>query len=270
MIYTFPVGVDNNIEQKVVGYFGQLGLSREEAELYLYILRHGRQTALMISRGLKTGRTKIYAHLDKLACKQLVVVHERHYGTSYEAANPEVIEFLVNEQEREASQLRGSLPDMLHLLSDMRASSPEVSKVVDYRGVDGLKQMRWNINKAGGEFRVFESSDLNKNLDNHFTKKLNQALYLEKKLKSLVITNNFGKGVTPLGIPNVRDLLKTRYIEPKTFKITFETYIYNDCVALLTCDTDDIFGVEFYNPALVSQQKQLFDLIWRMGTSPPQ
>ncbi len=55
---------------------------------------------------------------------------------------------------------------------------------------------------------------------------------------------------------------KVRYIDPVVFKIEFETYIYNSCVALLSYQTDDIFGVEIHNPQLARQQKQLFDLIW--------
>ena len=60
---------------------------------------------------------------------------------------------------------------------------------------------------------------------------------------------------------------KARYIDPKVFTIEFETYIYNNCVALLNYEKDDIFGVEIYNEKLVHQQKQLFNLLWAMSTT---
>ena len=51
------------------------------------------------------------------------------------------------------------------------------------------------------------------------------------------------------------------------FKIEFETYIYNNVVALLSYDKDDIFGVEIHNDKLARQQEQLFDLLWSQAKS---
>lgn len=83
--YTCAMNVDKSPEQKVVAYLKQLGLEQEQALVYLYLLKNGPGTVLAISRGLKTGRTKLYPLLSDLADKQLIAVHERHYGTSYEA-----------------------------------------------------------------------------------------------------------------------------------------------------------------------------------------
>jgi hypothetical protein len=258
--------VENTSAQKLVGYFEQLGLHSEEAQLYLYLLKGGNQTVLAISRGLGTGRTKLYPLLERLADKQLVVVHERHYGTSYEAASPEVVEFLVGERERAASQLRGSLPGMMYMLAGMQQSSPDVSKVIDYRGVDGLKQMNWNLGRAEGEFRVFELAGAHNHLGTHFANKLRYRLYAEKRLKSRDLTNNPEWAVPSPEIPGIVTNSQARYVDPKVFAIRFETFIYNDCVAMLKYDKDDIFGVEIYNPDLAAQQKQLFDLVWGMGS----
>ncbi len=71
----------------------------------VFLLQHGFQTVLTISRGLKTGRTKLYPLLEELAEKQLVTIHERHYGTSYEAQPPEVLELLVADREQKGGKL---------------------------------------------------------------------------------------------------------------------------------------------------------------------
>jgi hypothetical protein len=88
--------------------------SREEAEL-IGIFYDTAPTVLMVSKGLKTGRQN-YIIVERLADKQLVVVHDRHYGTSYEAASPEVIEFLVGEQEREEYTARFAFWNVAHLV----------------------------------------------------------------------------------------------------------------------------------------------------------
>ena len=188
--------VDNSLENKVVGYLKQLGLDREQALVYLFLLQNGPDTVLAISRGLKTGRTKLYPLLEDLSEKQLITIHERHYGTSYEAQNPEVIEFLVSEKEHNAEALRSSLPAALNILQNIQNESPVHTKIIEYKGVDGLKQMNFNLSKAKNEFRVFELAGLDKHLGKHFAQKMRER-YAERKLKSFDLTNNPNRANEP-------------------------------------------------------------------------
>jgi hypothetical protein len=250
--------VDKAVHQKVVSYLKHLGLNAEQAAIYIFLLQHGPSTVLAISRGIKTGRTKLYPLLDSLAQKQLITIHERHYGKSYESQPPRVLEFLVSEQERQTERLRGNLPAAQHFLQQLQAYSPTTSRVVEYRGVDGLKQMNFNLTKASGEFRVFELAGLDKQLDKHFANK-QREVYRAKKLHTYDLTNNPNRAHEP-GIDS--PLNQARYIDPAVFAIQFETFIYNNCTALLSYDAGDIFGVEIYNDKLAAQQKQIFDLLW--------
>ena len=150
--------VDNSLKDKVVGYFKQLGLDQEQALVYLFLLQTGSSSVLDISRGIKTGRTKLYPLLEDLANKQLVVIHERPYGTSYQAQKPEVIDFLVSEHERKAEALRSSLPATINILKNLEQTSPAKTKIIEYRGIDGLKQMNFNLSKAKEEYRVLAST----------------------------------------------------------------------------------------------------------------
>ncbi len=251
--------VEKQLKQKVVGYLQQLGLNSEQAQAYLFLLQQGPQTVLALSRGLQTGRTKLYPLLEDLAKKQLITIHERHYGTSYEAQPPDVLEFLVAEKERKAQQLRGNLQPITHALEKWRLQSPTTSKIVEYRGVDGLKQMNFNLTKAEKEYRVFELAGLDKHLGAHFADKMRTRTRDQKTL-SRDLTNNPNRANEPgvAGDP----LAQARYIDPATFTIEFETYIYNNCVALLSYENQDIFGVEIHNDKLARQQTQLFDLVW--------
>lgn len=253
--------VDNSLQNKVVGYLKQLGLEREQALVYLYLLQHGQDTVLGISKGIKTGRTKLYPLLEELAEKQLVVIHERHYGTSYEAQNPAVIEFLVGEHERKTEALRSALPSAVNILENIQRQSPTHTKIIEYKGIDGLKQMNFNLSKATKEFRVFELAGLDKHLGKHFAQKMRQR-YQEKKLQSFDLTNNPNRANEP-GIEGQH--AETRYINPRVFSIEFETYIYDNVVGLLNYENDDIFGVEIHSDKLARQQTQLFDLLWNQA-----
>ena len=59
---------------------------------------------------------------------------------------------------------------------------------------------------------------------------------------------------------------KASYIPKEIFEIKVETYVYNDVIAYLGYDKDEPFGIEIYNKELVEQQKQIFKILWSMGT----
>lgn len=252
--------VDKIQRQKVVTYLRQLGLGDDESKVYIYLLAHGPQTVLQISKATKVGRTKLYPLLESMANKQLVTVHDRHYGTTYEAQPPAVLEFLVSQYEQSVAQLRGNLPAATHLLQQLAITSPTTSRIAEYRGIDGLKQMNYNLTKAEKEYRVIELAGLDKHLGKHYADKMRQRVH-ERNLVSYDLTNNPRRSEEP-GVETTNNHVK--YISPDVFSIEFETYIYDNCVGLLSYDSDDIFGVEIYNAKLARQQRQMFDLLWNL------
>ena len=253
--------MDKSVQTKVVSFLKQVGLDAEQASVYLFLQEKGPSTVLAVSRGLKTGRTKLYPALDDMVKKQVVSIHERHYGTTYEALPPENLEFLVSEYERRADGLRHNLSATVHALNSVRSTSLSGSKVLEYRGVDGLKQMLWNQMKAKGGYKVFELGALSNHsiIGKHFADKMH-SIEAEKQLQTFDITNNPDRAINGDEVDPKRNHFA--YIDPTIFKIEFETLIYNNVVALLSYENDDIFGVEIYNDKLARQQEQLFDLLW--------
>jgi sugar-specific transcriptional regulator TrmB len=254
------MSVDKLLKKRVVKFLEHLDINESQATAYLYLIEHGPQTVLALSRGLTTGRTKLYPLLELLAERQLITVHERHYGTTYEALPLSALEYLVFEKENRASELRAHLPMVTKVMEQFQYQLPTNSKILEYHGVDGLKQMNFNLTKAHGEFRVFELSSLSKHLGSHFAEK-NRQIYADNKVTSYDLTNNPDWNLVTK-VTQYESLSKARYIDPGIFTIHFESYIYNNCVALLSYEKEDIFGVEIYNEKLASQQKQLFDLVW--------
>jgi hypothetical protein len=166
---------------------------------------------------------------------------------------------LVSEQELKVKSLRSSLPAVTNVLSRLQQQSPTTSRIVEYRGIDGLKQMNFNLTKADGEYRVMELTSIDKLLGAHFANKM-RARTQTKGTRTYVLTNN-STGASEPGIA------ATRFIDPKVFEIQTETFIYNNCVALLSYNQDDMFGIEFYSDKLAAQHKQLFDLLWSQAVS---
>lgn len=237
------------------------GLSHEEGRVYLLLLRSGFLTALAISRQLQMGRTKVYRILDTLKEKQLVEFKLDDRGMQFGACAPQAFAQLVQQQESAVQNLRANLPTLLTQMEATAAIAASGSKVLYYQGVEGLKQVSYNITRAKDKLRVFEMDHLSDFLSFEFAENVRQRL-VEHKVSTYDLTNKKSFA----GFTDIEPLIKLyshfRYIDPKQLAINFEVLIYNDVYATYTYKDKDIFCVEIYNQHLADMQKQLFDYIW--------
>lgn len=258
--------IENDIKKKVGTFLKQVGLNDEQSTIYLYLQENGPSSVLSISRGLGTGRTRLYPALESMVQLQVIAARPRHFGTLYEGLPPENLEFLVSEYERKASAVRHNLTFAVHALNNIRVESPNNSRVIEFHGIEGLKQVNYNLLKAKNGYYVFEKAnmDQHKLLPKHFVEKFRQT-QVDRHITSHDLTNN-PNWKEDTNIKELSEFSKVHYIEPDIFEIRFEMFIYNNVVTLVNHDPNDIVCIEVHNQALADQQKQLFDLLWRMGS----
>jgi sugar-specific transcriptional regulator TrmB len=241
------------------------GLTDDEALVYLYLIKNSATTALLLSRSLRIARTRVYRILDKLLKKQLVVEKLGDRGLFFEACPPSRLEQLAKEKELEAKTMRDTLPTLVSQLEQLLPQKTPSSKVLYYEGIEGLKQVSYNILNTKDTLRVFEMEHLSDFLPYDFSETVRKKL-VEQKITTLDLTN---KSSFP-GFTDVTTLIevynKFRYIDSEKLKIQFEVLIYNNVYATYTYTQDTIFCVEIYNEQLASMQKQLFDFIWQQAT----
>jgi len=249
------MNVDKNMNQKVVGYFEQLGVTAEQTTAYLSLLHSGPQTVLQLSRATGTGRTKLYPLLSELSKKRLVRQHERHYGTSYEALPPDTIETLVQEKELEAMQLRGGLAAIRRDLEKIQPVPSSAFRIAEFTGTDGAKQLLFNLSKTPGEILMFDGG-IQSRLDSPFLHKLRTALATKN---TVVRRLNNGNVLQKIGAVS-------RLITPASCPIEHDTYIYANSVAFLSVQGGEIAGAEITGSLLARQYRSLFDLAWAQAT----
>lgn len=251
---------------KVESFLTALGCSSEQALAYISLITSGPQSVLGLSRALKTGRTKLYPLLQDLVLKQIVVAHERHYGTTFEALPVSSLEFLVSEAERRAVELREALPAVSSLLNDLAHPAAGTTKIREHKGIDGLKQVNWALTKAKGRFLVLEEAnlDLHAYMNVQFVEKLRRT-WVQNKITSFDLTNNPAWNVKTKVRQYKEHFAKAAFIAPEIFKIELETYIYNSCVTLVRYDEPDIVALEIQNASFAHQQAQIFWLLWKMA-----
>ena len=80
-----------------------LGLSRFEAEMYVYIANKGPQTALNIANALNCNKSTVYDNMKKLQKKRLVT---KELASFTALPFEETLELLIAREKKQANQLQ--------------------------------------------------------------------------------------------------------------------------------------------------------------------
>ncbi len=241
------------------------GLVKEAAGVYLYISKNGPSTALKISKQLNMGRTKVYRILDTLIAKGFVNQNLGARGFLFEATSPMNLKSIIAEKETELANLKSSFSNLIENMSQLSISAAnlEASKVIYYKGAEGLKQITWNSLKAEKDLYIYEvNSDMSAFIDPRFSEEIRKEL-VKRRIHTSQLTNL--KRIPKY--TKVKDLVRkyweVRHLNPKDLSIDFEVLIYNDVVALYNVRGKDLFCVEIHDKRLAKMQKQIFKFVWK-------
>lgn len=243
-----------------------LGLSDKQAEIYLLLLKQGITSLLELSRRSTINRTTIYRIVEDLKKLNLVeeVVDDR--GAKVKAVKPENLQLLLTQKETELDQLKNNLPDLISDLSVIKDQPSASTQVVYFRGQNGLKQLLWNILKAKGESVGYGYADWNQSVGWEFAEKLRQER-VNRKIYDREIQNTDQAG--PIDswtkVKDYNQVYQARYIPKSVIDIKHDTYIYNDVFTFFNFYQDELFGIEIHNKEIAKTQKQIFEVLWKMG-----
>src|SRR5438552_2037104 len=115
-----------------IAYIQDLGLSENEAKVYLAALALGPSTVLKISREAGIKRTTTYAVLETLKARSLIIVEIRGFKSLYVAEGPEKLEQML---ELKKERFKEILPE-LKALAELKGGE---SFIKYYEGVAGVK-----------------------------------------------------------------------------------------------------------------------------------
>lgn len=245
---------------KTIEFLKPFGLSEDEAQIYLHLLKSGSKTALNLSRDLKMGRNKVYRLLENLEKHRLVSTIVEDSGRRFEASSIENLKLLVNEKKKEFEDAKKSLPQALQTLSLISNQDLSKSKVLHYSGTKGLKQVIWNQKRAKNNIRTFVCEKMSKYLDFDIGDEVRLEFVKNKvTINELRNVKHIPKWTNVVEIP--KSLWKVRYIPPSEIEMDFEFVIYNDVLSMYGLDNEDIFCVEIYNSKSSQMMKKMFDFL---------
>ena len=248
----------------ILNQLENLGLEEAEARIYFYLLENGPCTHLKLSRETEIDRSKIYRTVEKLIKKKLLEEINTFSGKKIQAASPQNIRLLIEEEEELLNSKKASLIGMVEQLNDLPSYTRREFEVKHYHGQEGLRQMLWNQLQAKKEILAFSCKNKNDIVGKPYAEKI-RTEQVERKIMLYEIENETDQGnYWYTDVTGWKNFYQSRYIDPKILEIKQYIAIFNNTVAVNNWSDGEEIGVEIINSAYADMQKQLFWKFWEI------
>jgi sugar-specific transcriptional regulator TrmB len=241
----------------------ELGLSKEEAQVYLTVLELGGSFASTIASKSKVPRVNCYYVLENLRRRGLVTSNLKGNVKFFVAEPPQV---LVNQIQEKYASAKKLLPQLLSLIS------PQSFKplIRSYEGIEGIKTIFDQTLEAESEVLGYTNlAALGKLLPDYlpsYTQKL-----VKRGIKTRLLSpsteeaRRFVKTFYPKNYPE--ELVEILFVNPKEFNFENQISIYGNTVAVMSLDPEESIGLLIESAVYARTQRAVYNLAWLGATS---
>jgi len=234
------------------------GFSKNEATIYLYILRNGQSTAFSIASHTKIPRATVYLTLTGLQDKGFITSYKKNNVAQFVAESPNRLLKALKDKE---NTILESLPTLISL-SKEKGIHPTVRF---YTGKESIKSVFTSLYEDLEEKNIHKLYTISHpELQDFFPKYLPQVLEWKKKLKihtSLIVPGNFEGKVPNSYKPD--EFRETRFL-PKQFPFHGTLMIAAEKIAIFSMKDDAVYAVTVESAVIADMLKQFFLFTWSM------
>lgn len=233
----------------------EFGLSTNEINVYVTLLKTGLSTANRISEISGIKRTTTYDNLNLLLNKGIVSIIEKDSTKYYEAASPEKIISLLEEKKDKIKKILGEL-------TNLKESASQKTGVTFFEGKKGVLTVLNDIIDEKKELWFYGSRKmaliaLKHYPENFIQKRADKHILLKAVLAEEDIDDPSYKDKKIFGLSNLKFLKELDNIETNVF-------IYGDRVAFMT-STENPVGIIIRDNNILNQQKTIFNILWKIA-----
>ncbi|OGF63511.1 hypothetical protein A2926_02470 [Candidatus Giovannonibacteria bacterium RIFCSPLOWO2_01_FULL_44_40] len=244
----------------------KIGLSENEARVYLALLELGSETAQEIAKKAGVKRATTYVQLDALMKMGLVTSFEKGLPAGkakkksyFRAEDPEHLIKIAEREKKVARERESALEEILPGLGKLYLSAGERPRVRFFDGVEGLKTMQAEFLKSGAELvESFSSADDVAKIFPKFGEEY-EPQKIKRKIQSKVIyTSANGSFLKEVDMIALRE---SRYIPPDEFPVSCDISIYKNTVSISVL-RGKIFGILVEGEEIAKSMRSFFKLAW--------
>lgn len=232
----------------------QIGLSKNESEIYLALLDLGPSSISKISEKTAIHRPLIYKALPELLEKKLISQTQKGKNVLYVAEPPNRLESIFDD-------LKYQFFEMLPDLEDSYSSNNKKPKIRFLEGKDGTKRVFDDVVRSlnkGDTFYRYTSNKDGKEKKDRYVPRIYWTMRDAKKLERLVITN---QKTAKAKIEKIDRFVKTMPEDLGPFEHNITEIIYGDRVAFIDYNSDTAMIIE--SKPIAEFQKHIFKAFYK-------
>lgn len=239
-----------------------LGLSHQEAEIYLLLLKYGESPVQKIVKESKLKRTTVYAILNGLEQNGLVTKKDILKKIHFKPVSPSKLVDIVEQESQKVAQTKSNLNAMLPHMNSLFLTSVEQPVVRMFEGIEGLKEIYKDILKDSKPgFSVLQEDDMDKELEEWVVTVFSKKRAQKKMPLKVIITSN--KHVEQFQKNDAKYFRFSKVVPAHLFPFQHEVTIYGDKVAFINYKKGDTkLGMVVKHPYFAQTMKAFFDLAW--------
>jgi len=240
-----------------------LGLSVEEAKVYLAALELGGSYVSAIARRAKANRSTCYHTLDNLVRKGLISSTQKGKVLYFTAEDPKRLIQITEEKMQRAKDV---IPELLAMANTM-ASKP---KIRFYEGIEGIKSIFEDIVTTGDQVLGYTNlKAIGELMPEYFKQYCHKKVTIGIKTRYIAPATEEGVDMVDVFFPKKYDpnLLEILMVNPKEFNFQNEIAIYGKKVAIISLNPDELIGLIVESKTFADSMKSFFDLAWLGATA---
>ena len=227
-----------------------IGLTRNEALIYVELLRTGSTLANDLTKITNMHRTSVYGCLQRLHKKGLVSISGHNHKTYFEAVDPSKLLSLLEERQE---RLNNIMPELKKLKDEKFYTQHEVQY---FKGKQGLKSVFDDILQTEKDYVGWgPEKKIESLLKFYFLHYANARIKSKIHAKMIYFEDARGAEYTKSPLINVKYLTNIFYT-PTAHRV------YGDKVAILLLE-DDPLCIVIKNRVIADSYRKQFNILWQ-------
>lgn len=232
----------------------QIGLSENEAKVYLAGLELGPATAQQLAAKAIVSRPNTYIMIESLIKRGLMSSFMKGKKKMYVSGQPTQLLYILDQQRKRIEEKTESIKKIIDSLENERPGATDVP-VVAYEGQESFGAIQKLLLENKDEvFEIVPIDIVRKYLPPVFQGDKRQEFSKHFKIKSLYTSEH---GPQNFSKPNV----EYKYLPPEKFPVESEILIFGNRVVISNFDTQRL-SVHLIDEKISKTLKSIFSILW--------
>lgn len=240
----------SQIKESLLAY----GLSANEAEIYIFLLRNKDVPAYFIAKETSIPRTTVYKTLESLERQGFVASWTKNGTRHFSAENPDTFRRKLKDK---GSELEKSLPVLSEMFSSL-STHPSAKLYVGKEGVKQAFEIMLDVIKTKKlrQIYVYSDSQLTKELPRYFKE------WRQRKNRTGAFTHLIVPPGTQMNEDYASDAYRETRILPKQFPFVGSVDICGSSIAFFSFKNKQLHAIVIDSPIIADMMKQFFIYMW--------